>query len=67
MAFRLVHSFLSLSREFAQLSGEHKWRFTPLPVAGHLLLSAGSPSEAAGVCFMQPGGIMITECLILPV
>lgn len=31
-----------------------------LPVAGHLLLSAGIPSESTEVCFMQPHSIRIT-------
>lgn len=60
-AFRLARSILSLSREFAQLSGGTQMALLSLPVAGHLLLSAGIPSESTGVCFMQHGGNMITE------
>lgn len=36
-----------------------------LTVAGHLLLSAGIPSESTGVHFMQPDGIIITELTIV--
>lgn len=36
-----------------------------LTVAGHLLLSAGIPSESTGVCFMQPYGIIITVLTIV--
>lgn len=32
-----------------------------LPVAGHLLLSAGIPSESAVACFMQSDSVTLTE------
>lgn len=35
-----------------------------LPVVGHLLLSAGIPSESTEVCFMQSDGIIMTESTI---
>lgn len=36
-----------------------------LTVAGHLLLSAGIPSESTGVCFMQPDAIVITVLTVV--